>query len=156
MSNQRLTDRTIKALKPKAKPYDKKDTEVRGLRVRVMPSGQRSFVLLARYPGSTNPTRRALGEYGVMTLEEARDKAREWRKDIKRRIDPAAKERSNRLEQARQQENTFTSVTEAFFNEELRGQRRGYKVVRDIKKVFIDEAGWGPRPITKSRRLPSA
>jgi integrase len=144
----RLTDRAIRALKAAATAYDRKDSEVRGMRVRVLPSGQKTFVLLARYPGANpHPTRRALGGYDELTLEEAREKARNWRQLIKRGVDPAAEERRARIEKERQQENTFAAVTEAFFREGLRGQRRGHEVMRDVRKVFIDEAKWGPRPI---------
>jgi hypothetical protein len=84
-----LTDRTLKSLKPANKPFDVRDVEVRGLRVRVMPSGQRSFVLLARYGGNHSaPTRRSLGVYGEMSLEEAREEARKWKKLVKKGIDP--------------------------------------------------------------------
>ena len=56
-----------------------------------MPSGQRSFVLLARYGGKHSaPTRRALGVYDEMSLEEAREEARKWKKLIKKGVDPAA------------------------------------------------------------------
>ena len=46
-----LTDRYLKSLKGSkdGKPYDVRDAEIRGLRVRIMPSGERTFVLLARY-----------------------------------------------------------------------------------------------------------
>jgi hypothetical protein len=75
-----LTDRSVKALRPApdGKPYDVRDGIVPGLRVRVMGTGALSFVLLARFPGSPHPTRRALGPYGKLTLEQARAKAREW------------------------------------------------------------------------------
>ena len=43
--------------------------------IRVSATGRRTFILFTRYPGSVNPTRRALGQYGVMSLDEARDKA---------------------------------------------------------------------------------
>jgi integrase len=153
VSNHRLTDLAIKKLPLKAKPYDKKDTEVRGMRVRVLPSGQKTFVLLTRYPGSSNPTRRALGEYGVMTLEEAREKAREWRKLIGRGVDPAAQERLQRVQRERTNATTFRSVAEAFFQDKLASQRQGREAERDIRKVFIDEAGWGSRPITEITAL---
>jgi Arm DNA-binding domain len=89
-----LTDRKLKALEQKpaapGKTYDVADSLVPGLAVRVMPSGARSFVLVARYPDATgkakNPTRRALGAYGVLTLEEAREKARVWLRLIERGI----------------------------------------------------------------------
>src|SRR5262249_60444841 len=82
-----ITDRLLKSLKPEADRYDVMDTAVPGFGVRVS-GGRKTFVLLTRYPHSNNPTRRALGEYGVMSLEEAREKAREGRKLIKKKVDP--------------------------------------------------------------------
>ncbi len=155
MERSRLTDRTLKSLKPAAngKPYDVKDSEVRGLRVRVLPTSK-TFVLLTRYPGSDNPTRRALGAYDVdLSLEAARDKAREWHKLIKRGIDPAKEEERRRVEQERKQENTFRAVAEAFIEDRLASQRRGREAARDLRKVFIEEAGWGGRPITEITAL---
>ena len=69
---KRLTDRTLQALKPAkaGKRYDVMDTDVRGFGVRVTDKGQRTFILIARYPGSTNPTRRALGEYPTLSLRK--------------------------------------------------------------------------------------
>src|SRR5436190_7878072 len=84
-----LTDRAIKAAKPKARAYDMHDAVVPGLAVRVLPSGVKSFVLVARFPGSRNPTRRTLGAYGALSLEKARGKARQWLELIARSIDPA-------------------------------------------------------------------
>ena len=63
MAKNRLTDRKLKTLKRKGKRYDVMDTDVPGFGVRVTEIGQKSFILIARYPGSSNPTRRALGEY---------------------------------------------------------------------------------------------
>jgi hypothetical protein len=66
MPKQNLTDRTLKALerKPadKGKTRDVMDTVTPGFGVRVSETGRRTFILVARYPGSDHPTRRALGE----------------------------------------------------------------------------------------------
>jgi Arm domain-containing DNA-binding protein len=74
---QRLTVRKLESLKPAAQGqrYDLMDSDVRGFGVRVTDSGQRTFILIARYPGSKNPTRRAIGEYPELGLEAARRKA---------------------------------------------------------------------------------
>ena len=56
MPRKRLTDRTLKALKPARKRYDVMDTDVPGFGVRVTETGLRTFILTARYPGSPNPT----------------------------------------------------------------------------------------------------
>ena len=73
-----LTDRTIKAKRPKTKAYDIYDAVVPGLALNVLPSSVKRFVLIKRFPGSKHPTRRVLGAYGALTLEAARGKAREW------------------------------------------------------------------------------
>jgi Arm DNA-binding domain len=77
MTKRALTDRAIKSLANKpAKPgktYDVPDAIVPGLAIRVMPSGMRSFVLVTRFPGRKNPTRRSLGRYGAITLDTARE-----------------------------------------------------------------------------------
>ena len=54
MSKRNLKDRAIKALKP-AKPgtlYDVMDAVVPGFGVRVSEFGRRTFILIARFPGS--------------------------------------------------------------------------------------------------------
>jgi Arm DNA-binding domain len=74
VARNRLTDRKLAALKPDGKRYDVMDADVPGFGVRVSETGQRTFVLIARYPGSSNPTRRALGEYPALSLEQARER----------------------------------------------------------------------------------
>jgi len=85
MAKRNLTDRTLKALKPAAagKLYDVMDTVVPGFGVRVSDSGRRTFMLVARYPGSSNPARRSIGAYGAITLADARQTAQDWLKLIK-------------------------------------------------------------------------
>ena len=58
-SKHRLTDRKLQALRRGGTRYDVMDTDVPGFGVRVSEIGQRTFILIARYPGSSNPTRRA-------------------------------------------------------------------------------------------------
>src|SRR5262249_61905218 len=70
-----LTDRLLKSLKARPQRFEIMDSVVRGMGIRVSERGVRPFILIARYPGSRNPTRRALGEYPAMSLEKAREKA---------------------------------------------------------------------------------
>ena len=126
--HQRLTDRKLQALKP-AKPgkrYDVMDTDVRGFGVRVTDKGQRTFILIARYRGSTNPTRRAIGEYPTLTLEKAREKARAWRQLIEDDIDPKTEEERRARRLRRAEADTFEAVVEAYAKRVLPKQRRGH------------------------------
>jgi hypothetical protein len=141
-----LTDRYLKSLKgsPDGRPYDVRDTEIRGLRVRVMPSGERTFVLLARFQHDANPTRRALGTYPALSLAEARDRARKWRDLIGRGVDPAQEQERERAAELRKQRVTFAAIAEDFIAEKLPGESKGREVERDIRRVFIPL--WGKRP----------
>jgi integrase len=149
MTKRALTDRTIKSLAKKpAKPgqtYDVPDAIVPGLAVRVMPSGQRSFVLVTRFPGRKNPTRRSLGIYGAISLDTAREKARVWLDLIRRGIDPYIEEERQRREEIRKQAHTFTSVAEEFIRVHISKTRKAVGVEQSIRKEFI--ARWGERPI---------
>lgn len=119
MGRINLTDRFIKAQKA-ASPGSRNDfwdALVPGLGLRVTDQGNKSFVLLARYPlRPLNPTRRSLGTYGRITLEEARLKAREWLSLIGRGIDPTIEERRQRAAVRLQQANTFDVVAAAFLD----------------------------------------
>jgi integrase len=158
-----LSDRKLKSLKrdrsleDKLGHYDTWDTDVRGLGVRVSKTGRRTFVLMARYPGKSAPARRALGTYGELTLGEAREKARQWKKLIERGIDPEIAAEAERQAALRQNANTFAAVAEDYLRVQVIGpdpehprQRKAKEVARDFRNVFM--ALWGERPITSVTR----
>ena len=119
-----------------------------GLFVRVTERGTKTFVLYTRYPGSKGPTRRALGEYGALTLAEARDKARSWKRLIKRGIDPTVIEEQERQAELRKRENTFAAAAEKFIGYIHRQKlRTAAQMERDLRNAFI--ARWAKRPITE-------
>jgi integrase len=164
MPKRTLNDRALKALKPApaGKTYDVMDSIVPGMGVRVSDKGQRTFVLVARFPGGhrqrqtskINPTRRALGSYGVLTLEKARQKARDWPELIRRGIDPQEEEKRERLAEQRKRSNSFRAVAEDFVKLAVVGpdaenpkQRKGTETKRDIEKELVSR--WADRPITE-------
>ncbi len=85
-----LTDRGIAALAPA--PEGKRlliwDATVQGFGVRVTDTGNKSFVLVTRYPGDKHPTARAIGTVGAISLGKAREKAKEWLEAIADGLDP--------------------------------------------------------------------
>jgi integrase len=146
-----LTDRAIKAARPAARPYDMHDAIVPGLAVRVLPSGVKSFVLVARFPGSRNPTRRALGAYGALSLEKARSKARQWLELIARGIDPAKEAERERREQERKRRTTCAAVVEDYIGGAVIGpnpdkprQRNPRKILNGLRDVLIPLFGECP------------
>lgn len=153
MPKKTLTDRTLKALKPAAKGqrYEVMDAVVPGFGARVTDKGQRTFILVARYPGSSNPTRRAVGEYGDIGLEAARQKARGWLELIRQGKDPREEEERQRAAEERKRANTFAAVAEDFITNKLPGERKAREVERDIRRDVVSE--WGARPITEITHL---
>ena len=148
-----LNDRIVRSLEA-AEPgtrYEIMDAIVPGFGIRVTEKGAKTFVLIARYPGSENPTRRALGEYGELTLERARAMARDWLDLIRKGVDPRADQERQQLAEQRKRENTFAAVAEDFIKDKLPGERKGREVERDIRREFIPV--WGGRPITEITAL---
>lgn len=81
-----LTDKEIKALKPLVKIYRKSDG--RNLFIKVSPLNKKFFELEYKSPATFKMRRLSLGEYPLLTLAKAREKANDLRKDIKNGIDP--------------------------------------------------------------------
>lgn len=124
MAKIKLTDRYIKSRKPapSGARTEFADAIVPGLALRVTEKGHKSFVLVARYPMKPkNPTRRAIGDYGAITLDGARDKARGWLELIGRGIDPKVQEARDRAAERRKQVNTFGAVATAFLDRHVKG-----------------------------------
>ncbi len=148
MTKRTLTDRGIKASKPpKAGRYEVMDSVVPGFGIRVTDRGAKSFILVARYPGSDNPTRRALGSYGAISLEAARAKARQWIELITKGIDPAVEEERQRAATLRARANTFAAVAEDFIAEKLPSERCRADAERDIRRELLPR--WGHLPVAQ-------
>jgi integrase len=147
MAKRTLNDRIINALKP-AKPGQRVeifDAVVPGLGVRVTDKGAKTFTLVTRYPGSGNPTRRALGACGEITLAQARVKARHWLELIGRGVDPHIEAEQQRAAEQRKRAGTFANLAETFIAEKLSTERRGRDAELQLRNEFISR--WGKRPI---------
>jgi integrase len=146
---QNLTDRFIYSRKPApaGQRSEYSDAIVPGLALRVTDRGHKSFVLITRYPfNPKNPTRRALGEVGAITLDQARQKAREWLSLIAQGIDPKAEEARQRAAAQRQQVNSFAAVAAEFLERHAAGLKKRDEAKRIIEGEFVKR--WGARPIT--------
>jgi hypothetical protein len=146
MARIKLTDKKLASLKP-AKPGTRRDyldALMPGLLVRVTDRGSKTFMLRARFPGSPNPSRRALGKVGAMTVQQARDKARRWHDD--QGTDPRWQAEQDRLAALRSQDNTFLTVAEAYFAHiKSEGFKKAKALEREIRKEFVSQ--WAARPI---------
>src|SRR5215471_10816399 len=147
MERKNLTDRYIRSLVPTERG-EILDIIVPGLALRVSPTSK-TFVLIHRFPGSRNPTRRSLGKYGALTLQDARIKARRWLEMIEHGKDPAIELERERLAEARKRADTFSAVARAFIEQKLSKERQSYDAGRLLQR-FID--AWGDRSIVDIER----
>jgi integrase len=139
-----LSDRKIASLKPAVADTLIMDVGVPGLGVRVSPRGKKTFVVVARF-GGKHPARRSLGEYGRISLAEAREKARSWLELVNRGIDPATVEERAREEERRYQAATFGVVAERFIEKHVSHMRTAKAMARTIRSELISK--WTGRPI---------
>jgi integrase len=149
VSRKNLTDRFINSRKaaPDGKREEYFDAIVPGLALRITDRGHKSFALVARYPSHPkNPTRRALGDYGAMTLEHARAKAREWLELIQKGIDPKVQEARQRAAEQRRQVNSFAAVAGEYLDRHAASLKKSAEAKRIIEGEFVRR--WGARPIT--------
>ena len=146
-----LTPKFIASLKPAAKRAYYWDALVPSLGVAVTPRGTKSFILYRRWPGSRAPARRTLGDANKLPLAEARQRAREWLALVERGIDPKAQAREAALAAQRARTTTFAAVAEAWFADEVKGQRAAATVAREVRQEFCSI--WGKLPITEITTL---
>ena len=88
-----LTDLSIKAAKPRDKPY--KLTDQQGLFLLITPSGRKWWRLKYRYEGKEKLL--AFGVYPEVSLRDARDMREDSRRLLRRQVDPGAKRRAERV-----------------------------------------------------------
>ena len=89
MSVEKLTERRVRTIRAGEKPVELRDALVRGLELRAMPSGSKSWAL--RYRRSSDRRKRtiSLGTYPAVSLDAARNRARAKQVEIAEGSDPA-------------------------------------------------------------------
>jgi integrase len=150
-----LTDRSLLALRPAADGHRQTiwDSLMPGMAVRVSGKGKRSFYAVRRRAGQANPSWILLGAYPVMTLAEARARAREALGALIAGDDPAALAEARRREreeaERRSKAGTFAPVAERFIAGHLPRlrTRRVYEAL--IRRELIPALG--DRPIGEIR-----
>jgi len=141
LAKKPLTPRLIDALKPPRKLVW--DATVPGFAVRVTDNGAKSFVLVTRFPGSSNPTARAIGKVGAITLEDARALGREWLKLVAAGQDPA------QVQQEAERE-TLAAICEEFLRREGPRLRSADWLRSTLGRLVLPELG--SRPVATIRR----
>jgi len=161
----KFTDRYLRSLKPalKGQRYEIMDALAPEMGVRVTDKGLASFVYVGRFPGSQNPTRRALGVYDTTSLADAREKVEVWRKLLAKGIDPKKQDAEDRAKEQARRDTTFARVVDDYLALRVIGpdpkkplQRKGHRVARELKGEFVagkdKRPGLGARPIDSITR----
>ena len=137
-----VTDIGIRNLKPRAVRFDTPDSEVRGLVIKTEPTGAKTFSLIARYPPSKHSSRRAIAHVGDISLEEARTRAREWKRLIKAGIDPATVAADDGGGDAGI---TYEDAVKLYLS-----KHSHLKSIGDVRRQFTYlPAAWAKRPLSK-------
>jgi integrase len=97
-------------------------------------SARKSFVLVTRF-NSKHPTRRTLGAVGKISLDDARDKARDWYRELSKGVDPK-RARSNDLR--------FSTVRDQFYQHIAH-----HRQANTVKCIINRELkSWSHRPLS--------
>ena len=101
-----LTDRTIKAAKPKEKPYKLSDSK--GLYLEISPAGGKLWRLKYRFDGREK--RLSFGAYPEVSLADAREQRDEARSLLVKDIDPGLVKRARKQARAEANANNFEAI----------------------------------------------
>ena len=161
MARKWLSDTYIRSRKPARakKPGQKSprdetmDTEHPRLGLRVTASGHKSFFYLGRFPGSSNPTRRLIGNYPATTLTKARETARNWDTLLAEGKDPTIEQKRIVEDQKRKARdealasaNVFEARARQYLREHCKGRRQEGETTRLMNKELLVPA-WRDRRI---------
>ena len=161
-----LTDRFLRSLPPakRRQRVEIWDTIVPGFGIRVYDIKDNGAARQGRKDqlrpvrpllAGAAPTRRVIGVYPAITLEDARRAAGKWGGQIARGIDPRVVEEAEREKAGREAalriRHSFAAVAEDFITGKLSQERSGKVTERTLCGVFI--AAWGDRPIREITAL---
>ncbi len=142
----KLSTKLIERSKPRSKKYEISCSQVRGLTLRVLPSGKKVLFFRQRTDGEDNKVR--LGLFGEITLEEAREQAA--RLAVLGRIPSPATTTSESL-------STLTTPTFAELAREFMRRHVETDALRDKTRSYYRKAVadflvlWGPRSLESIR-----
>ena len=117
------------------------DTRTKGFGLRVTKSGAASFIVQRMIAGQAKEARITIGEYGVWTVEDAREEAEKLVGKMRKGIDPREEKKQDEAMMV-----TLRQVADAYFDRPSQPLRESTKAEmnRHIDKVF---AKWADKPI---------
>jgi integrase len=129
-----LTKRVVDSFLPALKDIIHFDEEIKGFGVRILPSGQKTYLVQYRDGGRTHRVK--IGRHGTLTVDEARKRAQELLGNVAKGKNPAAELREHRRAPR------ISDVCERFYTEHvlLRCKPRTQVEYRRAIDLFIKPA----------------
>jgi hypothetical protein len=140
-----LTDKSIRALRPAAKPY--KTFDGRGLYLLTQPNGRRLWRFKYRFAGREKLE--AIGAYPETSLAEARGRRDDLKRLLSRNIDPTLERRQRKIVAAGSIGNAFEDLAREWFQKKSPGwvPKHSSKIIQRLDRDIFP---WiGKRPIAE-------
>lgn len=136
----KLTDKYITGLKcPPEKDYvSVSDDGCKGLQLRVLKSGTKSWFFFYWSPVLSKSVRLSLGHYPDLPLGKAREKVADHRKTIAGDEDPRRKLRQERKRVSREEALSFDDLADLYIAEYVIGGQAG----KDAVRIFHETGKW--------------
>ena len=132
MPKLKLTKTIVDAAQKEEEPYELRDTVIPGFLLKVTPTGRKIFMLA--YVANNGQRRKpAIGQFGEITVEQARSIAQDWLADVRKGKDPSAEKSAAR------QAATVKELFERFIADysESRNKPSTVKSNRGYGKLYI-------------------
>ena len=141
----KLTNRTVASLKPKKKPYDARDTEIKGFLIRIRPTGNMTYLLQYRNDAGRQQHYR-IGTVGNLTPVQARDIAERKAAEVANGTDIQSERKQKRIEGEKTRYQTLSGLIEHKYEPWVTEHRKyGQEAVRRIERNFSQ---FYDRPLT--------
>lgn len=139
----KLTAATVDRIKPTDRRQEIPDTLCPGLYLTVQPTGKRGWQVRYRHSGVHR--RMTLGGYPVLSLADARQRAREALASAAEGRDPAEEVRAAKAPKVDEGRDRITTLVGQFHKRHLRHLRSGETVKRELDRHVV--ARWGDRNV---------
>lgn len=142
----KLTDATVRSLKPTDKRQEIPDDLLPGMYLVVQPTGKKSWQV--RYRAGGKHRRMTLGRYPVMPLVHARKRAREVMQEAQAGADPAAEVKAAKREAPR---DTVADALDGYAKRKLSQLKSGDHAKRMLERFVLP--AWGDRQISSIEKI---
>ncbi len=132
---QKLTNNVVNKLPSKDKRYEVWDTEVKGLYVKILPSGGKAYYFFYRAEGRKRHF--LLGKHGNITAPAAREAAIEKTGEIAKGADIQAVRQEKRQQEERQKNNTLGKFIDNRYQSWIEVERKsGREAIKTLQRKF--------------------